>query len=248
MKNGPTTNPSKAMWHGLIDHETFNAANRGRIFVEERENNLLVSRGAIKLRRQKFHPEFNFKGLIRCPECRKPLSASISNQQRKTPSAYYHCSRGHKYIGYPKGELEAAVISFLKDVRLSSDISNLLNRILIEKWQEKRKNLASRVIDSADKTVQLRREKEDVVETMMALRHSPVAIQELQIRLEKIQQQLTTATSKRDSLELSELTVERFLEYASYYFEHLDEMLIDNRSPENQRSLFNLLFRRAADL
>ncbi len=234
--------PIKAAWDGLVDYDTFNAANRGKILVEERDGAILVSHSRIKQRKQSYHPHFIFKGLIRCPKCKKPFWVSTSNKQRKTPTAYYHCSRGHKYIGHRKEDLENAVVAFLKQLKLSPEISSLLQRNLIDEWEGRLRNLTHRAIDSADEAILLKREKQDIVETMMALRNSPLALGELQFRLSKVQEKLTTATSKRNKLELAELSVERFLEYVSHYLEHLDELLIDNRIPENQRCLFYLLF------
>lgn len=233
----------KAQFKGLVDYETFSLANQEKIRVYEKNGIIYaIDLSDKKQRRQKHNKQFKFKGMIRCPKCKGFLLASTSNQSRKIPSAYYHCSRNHKYVGYRREELESNIESYLKSLQLSKGITKLLEAILIEKWAEIRKQSASNSIGLGERVTALKREKEGILETIIQMRDDPIALPGLKEKLYEVDARLKTNTQERNENELKELKMEDCIAYAMYFIEHPDEMLIDNSDPANQRTLFMMVF------
>jgi hypothetical protein len=76
----------KTKYDGLVSVETFNRANKGKIFVKFEDVNTIKilynqqTDRTIK-RRQKFNPDYIFKNIILCSICKKTLKASASKSK-----------------------------------------------------------------------------------------------------------------------------------------------------------------------
>jgi site-specific DNA recombinase len=78
----------------------------------------------------RINPKFPLKGFLLCPECQRPLTASVCKGRSKHYS-YYHCISPCKGR-YRVEEAETAYVSFLESISLKKPILEILQLILKE--------------------------------------------------------------------------------------------------------------------
>jgi site-specific DNA recombinase len=82
----------------------------------------------------RINPKFPLKGFLLCPECNRPLTASVC-KGRSEHYAYYHCISPCKGR-YRIEEAETLFISFLKSITLNKPVLELLQIIIKEQLQK----------------------------------------------------------------------------------------------------------------
>ena len=89
--------PIKAPYEGLVSIETFNAANRGKVFIREGVGNDLeilydYQPEKVVIAHKRDNPLYPYKNVILCDLCGNPFHASASKNKRKIslPSVSLH--------------------------------------------------------------------------------------------------------------------------------------------------------------
>jgi site-specific DNA recombinase len=82
----------------------------------------------------RINPSFPLKGFLLCPECQRPLTASVC-KGRSERYAYYHCISPCKGR-YRLEEAETSFLSFLKGISLDKPVLELLNVIIKEQLKK----------------------------------------------------------------------------------------------------------------
>jgi site-specific DNA recombinase len=96
----------------------------------------------------RINPKFPLKGFLLCPECPRPLTASVC-KGRSEHYSYYHCISPCKG-SYRIEEAETVVVSFLKSISLIKPVLELLQVIIKE--QLKKQLLTSKLGPQALRT------------------------------------------------------------------------------------------------
>ena len=226
---------------GLVTFEEFNKANRGKIFLELVNGNIIITRNKKPHIRLKDNPLFPYKDCVLCGTCGKPLLGSTSTSEHGKRIPYYHCSRNHKYWGVPVKKLNDAVFNVIKELKFDAKFIEVFNEIVLEVWNDKKKEAESDAIIRGKRTIELR-EKLKSISDKILLVSSKAVISSLEKEYEKVEQELISETEMRDNAEDAELNMKELINYASYFMSHLEDLFLAPDNPKRQAVLFCLIF------
>lgn len=236
--------PVKAQFDGLVDIDTFNKANRGKIMIVKNGENyrLLYNQKPYQTiqRKDRNNPAFPFKDIL-CPKCNNPLLGSAPRSKSGKHIGYYHCGRNHKYWGVNKKTFDETIYRFIGQIKFTQDFIRLFKEVVLDVWNNKKEEAFQNSIDYGQRVEQLKQEKQLIKDKIRAL-SSSVAIKTFEEDLETTELQIALAIEKRDQHEQKEVDIEELVVYANYFMEHLSDLLIVPNNPLQQKALFSLLF------
>lgn len=239
--------PIKAKYEGLVSIETFNKANRGKVFIKEHDNGdpqLLYDYSPFKVgqKRLKNNPLFPFKFIL-CPHCNKPfLGSSPKGKINRYPT--YHCAREHGYYGISKDEFEGNIRKYIKGLRLRTKCLTYLETVLLDRYREREKELANSSVYVNREVADLKSQKVMALDALITTKE-PAIRTEIEQRIAVLQQQIDITERERGKMDITEKDIRDFIAYAKYLMEHTEELLtpLDNTvNLEAQRALFGLVF------
>ncbi len=237
--------PVKAAYDGLVSIETWNAANRGKRFIERTEDGIQLLHDMSTKRLNRFYdrdnPLYPFKGVILCPSCRKPFlgSASRSRSGKRVPA--YHCAREHSRVARNKAAFERAVGSFIEQLHFEPEVANVAFEALHGLFHERKDELQFVATETARAVADLEAEK---VETVRAFKGatSDLMRRALETDLERLDVQITNGGVQQRQSELSDADFERYLRDLGEIMEHPAILLEKPVNPRVQRSRFDVAF------
>ena len=237
--------PIKAQYSGLVDVETFNQANRGKIGVKASDGasvEVLYDQDKVKYikRRQKLNPLFPYKFIL-CPHCKKPFLGSSPKGKSGKGFPSYHCARGHKYLGVNKESFENSIKEMIEKMQFNMGFFEVFERVLIDTFRRRQKELTSFSSDISSNLSILKSEKKDTLKTLIKTK-SEIVRKGLEEEIEKIEKEIEQTQSQRNEIELNEFDVSNFIKYAKHLMEHLEEMLLQTENLKQKQALFELVF------
>ena len=238
--------PVRCAFDGLVSVELFNQAHKGKKVITKNENNEvavytkrppehLVNKGAR-------NPDFPYRKLVLCPECKKPFYGSASRGKSGKYYPAYHCTtRGHHYR-VSKQELEATVGSFIHNLILSEKHIEPVLKAVAAEWTLRNQGQLQELQGIDDRIAELRT---DAVATMDKIRvlSSPTTIKFMEedlMRIEKQIESLNDEKAKKQAEKPSDIS--KVLARVGYFLTHLDELLIKQIDPVRKAQLFGVLF------
>lgn len=242
--------PIRAQYDGLVSIKLFNEANRGDIFIEEKDDGSLKIRhnySPLSKKRNKDNPEYPFKNVILCPFCKSPFLGSASTSETRSKHPAYHCggatsgTRKHKYFRVPKKEFEENVKKFLTSLRFSEDFINSFEDVLNDVYRKREKEVISQSSVISLSVGNLKAQQANVIETL-TVTNSSVARKKLEEKIEELEELIKEAESERNEIEITEKDVKAFTRYVKEIMERPHEILIDNDNLSIKRTLFGLIF------
>lgn len=236
--------PIKTQYSGLVSVSTFNKANKGAKFIEEKaDGNITIHKNfnPHSLKRIKDNPLFPFKSVILCPACEKPFLGSVSKGKSGQGFPAYHCSRGHKQYGVSKKEFEKQIALFINNLKYKADFFKSFEATLINKYREKEKEIGEFSLKANNNVVDLEKEKLQKIDAFTNTQNQTIRAT-LEKQIEEIQKQITGAQGERNKLEVKENDIHDFVKYAKYLMEHHEEMLLKQKNFTTLRALFGLVF------
>ncbi len=236
--------PVRAPYPGLVSLETFNRANRGRVFIREEEGELelLTDYRPENIKRlNKYNPEFPYKSLIICSICRKPFMGSSSRSKSGKYVSAYHCARNHKRIGINKKIFDTAFETFVKKLKFHPEVTKSLRTVILDRYHEKQASLLEDVSSVGQSIVDLQAQKADAVRAFKAAT-SDFMRQEMEKQAEELDQQIKGTKKVRNKLEIDEEDIEAFIKQVKYIMEHPFELLLKPANIKQQQALFALVF------
>jgi site-specific DNA recombinase len=240
--------PIKAKWSGLVSIETFNRANRGKIFIEEFPNNQLTISYDINItkkldRRQKFRKDQPFKNVTLCPHCGSPLLASGSTGKTKKKFTAYHCTRKHPRYAIRQNILEKAYNDYLMNIRFTDKFVSTLEKVLLLKYRKEEGTVADRTNLVSKKVMMLKEQKQIKLRAIEATT-SVIVKSDLEAEYEDLHQQIQIAQAERNRLEVTEDEIHDFIKHARRLMEHPTEILANPSNKQEQIALFSLFFEK----
>ena len=118
----------------LVSIETFNRANRGSIYIQIVDGEIILSENIRPKANTIETDTFILRHVIRCPHCSNQMKASFSRGKSGKAFGYYHCSRGHKYLGVKTAEFEGAVAKMVESVTFKKKLLGLLKEVIRDVW------------------------------------------------------------------------------------------------------------------
>ena len=241
--------PVKTMgFDGLVDVETFNRANRGKIFITKDTDGSVQIKYNIKIgnigngdKRLRNNPNYPFKSVIRCPICGKELKASASTGRSGQKFPSYFCDRRHPRWHQKLDTVDETITGYVKKLKYSDGFIRLFEESFMEVWEEKR---IDSVKDSemAERNVsEIACKQKNVLETIKGTTSEAVR-KALESDYEKLEEELQGARKHRDTKESEELDIKSILDYVEFLMEHPKEILIDRDNMLNQRQMFETTF------
>lgn len=236
--------PIRAQYPGLVSIDTFNQANRGKIFIKEHNDGSLEICHDYspwgKIKRLRNNPLYPFKFIL-CPFCRKPFTASSPKGKAGRRYPTYHCARTHKYYGVSKKEFEDTIRRFISNVQLTPAFLDSLELTLLDKHRERQKEVTATSARINRNVADLKAQQAAVLEKLLAT-ESKLVREKLEAEIEKLEQQIDNAEDEQTGVDIKEQDIKAFIRYARYLMEHPAELLLDTDNMQAQRALFGLVF------
>lgn len=236
--------PIKTKYSGLISISLFNKANKGKLFIEEIENEdikIHKNYNPHSLKRIKDNPLFPFKSVIRCPECAKPFLGSVSKGKSGAGFPSYHCARNHKQYGVNKKDFEKNIAYYIKNIKHDEEFFKALQMTLANKYKEKKKELGEFFVKASINIKDLEDEKLLKINAFTGTKNETIR-ETLERQIEEIQEQIIEAQKEKEKMKVKEEDLNSFLRYAKYLMEHQEELLLKQSNLTILRSLFGLVF------
>ena len=237
----------KTINSGLVTVELFNRVNKGKVFVQELENNLvqvLYNQQPEKSvqKRNKFRTDFIFKNIILCPYCRKPLKASGSTNG-KTSKKYpaYHCGRKHKQFSVSKKELHFNVMTYLNQIKFQKKYISIFEKVLVHKFREEQKGNSQAQVSVNQKIIDLHTQLQNILGAIKVTKSERMR-EDLEKEYDGLCIELDETRVERGKLEITELELDSFVTCAKNLVEHPTNMLANIENKAEQLALFHLFF------
>ncbi|HTQ12523.1 MAG TPA: recombinase family protein [Rhizomicrobium sp.] len=237
--------PVKAAYPGLVSIATFNAANRGNIYIEEANGglSLLYDHDPERRRpyRNRFHPLFPYRGIVGCSECRKPLYASSPRGKGGKYFPVYHCNRGHPYIGYRKRDLERAAHRFIQRIKFHSKSHMRVCEALLRLYDERFAELVEEAQHVERSVKELEAQKAD---TIRAFREATTAIvrQGLEAEAVVLEKEIERARGLDRHMKIDRDDIGRFLADVTFFLEHPQNLLNSVENPAQLKALHRFMW------
>ncbi len=238
--------PIKAAYKGLVSIETFNAANRGKVFIEEDKKDgslvILYDHYPEKMtkKRTHFNSEFPYK-IILCPICKNPFLGSSPRGKSGKLHPTYHCARKHKYFGVTKKTLDDAVESFINSLEFQPEIITSMNAVFVDRYREKQADILQVASDVGKNVSELEISKATAVRSFIAAT-SGVVKAEVEKEINRLDEEIKNSQVQRNKLEVTEHDLEQFSQDAKNIMEHPSEILLNTTNIRQQQALFTLVF------
>lgn len=243
--------PIKAQWDGLVSIETFNKANRGKIFIQENKDGTyeLIYNHKFKepevRQRNRYSKDFPLK-VFKCPICKKQLLGAFAKGKTGKKYGYYYCAKGHKQFSVPREELHKQVNEFLEELTYSNDYFDILEEILKNKFEKKKQELVKEQRALNENLKILRANKQQI--TQKLIRNNNPSIEKLfEEELIRNTKEIEEAEKNEFVINLKDEDIEDLVTYGKKIVENPLNTLIDKKNPYRQRMLMELVFEEFPD-
>lgn len=237
--------PIKAKFDGLVDVDTWNRANRGKVylnFLPDGTIELLRDFGVHSGKRKKYNPSFPYKGVLMCEICGdKKMKASASTGKGGGKFGAYHCERGHGRNSYSQKDVEENYGRLLDNLKFSDKFLSTFEKTVYLQFREKEGEISEYTAKANINVGELEMEKSNLVKSFPSAT-LPETRKNIEEEIQKIQRQIDTARQYREKMEIQEIDVQNFLGWCREIMEHPRKILEDIRSTQEQRQLYSLFF------
>lgn len=228
----------------MVDFQTFNAANRGKIVLSEKDGVVSITRReSPEFQRQKgtHDAEYPYRKVVSCSTCENALYGSAAKGRTKYYPGYHCNKRGH-HFRIPKPTLEATVEEFVHQVTFSQDHIDKVMAAIETVWQKRQEEVSS---DEAVIDTRINELKAQAVATVdkIKLLSSATAIKYLEEDLMKIEEEITKLVDEKEQKQAKQpLSFDIVLQYAKYFLQHMDYLLLQQIDPIKKADFFGVLF------
>ena len=241
--------PVKAQFPGLITYELFNAANKGKLTIGEKDRIPFMYERATEERyatpKGTRNSEFAYRKIVMCSGCEKPLFGSSTRGRTGKHYPAYHCNKRGHYFRVPKEEFEQTITNFVRQVTYDHErIDELLAAIEIV-WNKRNESVVQDDHKIEARITALRAQIEALVDKIRLL-SSETAIKYIEEDITKAEQEIQTLIEERDRRS-TEKPVDFAVvkQYLKYFLQHMEELLVKQIDPIKKANFFGLLFNAA---
>ncbi|MFA6427399.1 MAG: recombinase family protein [Candidatus Magasanikbacteria bacterium] len=238
--------PVEVKFPGIVSIETFNKANRGKVFVQEKKDGgveVLYNNKAVKIRKRKVknNSSFPFRHVVVCPHCHNPFLGSSPRGKSGKHFPTYHCARKHKYFGIAKQIFDNQTTDFLNGICMTDKFARALEICIKLKWKERESEIKKDTNTIGINIEYLKTEREQMLNAIVSST-SLLVKKELETKFEGLTQKIQEHEEVIKGKRVGESDVDVFVSYMKQFMEHLPLFLSDNSNIDRQRALFGLIF------
>lgn len=242
--------PIKAQWEGLVSIDTFNKANRGKIFIKENtDGSVEVLHNYSpwgRVKRLRDNPTYPWKCIL-CPHCKSEMLGSASRGKSGNTFGGYHCGgnkdgkRAHPYFRVPQSEFEKNVSLYLDSLKFEDGFMSALELHLKDKYRNREKEI---LIDSSAISRTVSDLKAELAKKLEAFgfAETPTMRHMLETQVNTLDEEIKKAESTRGKIEITERSIRAFRHYAEQLMEHPSEILTNADNSYTRRALLTLFF------
>lgn len=242
--------PIKAMFDGIVDIDTWNKANRGKLYLKEYEDGtyeLIKNFDAKKQVKTKVSEDYPYKHVIMCPVCQYPFwaSAPVGKSGKNFPS--YHCAGGrygkpkHKNFSVPKDDFNTLIEDFVKKLCFTKEYHDGFELIMKDVYRKKHKNQVNISQKRADE-VKEKKIKLQMLYEKLERTTSDVVERKLEEDIERLDGEIKELEQERNKSEATEHDFASYLKHARYVLEHPATILLKPRPKREQEAIWSLVF------
>lgn len=236
--------PVKGRFDGLVDVDTFNKANRGKLLLSIQNGVVSITKQRapeFQLRKGSHNAEYPYRKVVTCSQCRQPFFGSAAKGRNKYYPGYHCNKRGHHYR-VPKGKLESTVEEFVHQLTFSDrHISKVMKAVEIV-WQQRQQgsDQGEAMLDTRIK--ELRAQAYGIVDKIKLL-SSATAIKYLEEELMTVEAEITKLSEEKEQREKEKpISFEVVMQYAQYFLQHMDYLLLQQIDPLKKADFFSVIF------
>ena len=236
--------PVKGQFEGIISFETFNRANRGKLILSQQDKVVTLTKQEspeFQRRKGSHNEEYAFRKAVTCSECRMPFFGSAAKGRYKYYPGYHCNKRGHHYR-VPKDKLENAVMELVQRVTFTNDHIDDLMRAIEIVWQKREQDSGK---DKAALDTRISGLKAQALATVDKLKmlSSATAIKYMEEELMRIEDQIKELSEQKDKLKQEQpISFEVVMQYAKYFLQHIDELILHQSNRLKQADFFSVIF------
>ena len=242
---GSTMNPqsfgrmlTNRLYTGFIDMPHFGVSRRGDFdpLVSDdtfyRVQAILQGRIQVVGPHERNRPDFPLKGLVRCAECGRPLTASWS-KGRSGRYPYYHCWRQCRAVNVTKAKLEGLFTDELERLQPTPGYMRLVKDLILRAWHE-RKALVGRDAADAERNAKTIQQKLDRLDEAFIYAKA-IDVDTYERQRDRLRQELTLTQIDRHSAELDKFDVEGILAFAERVLPRAADLWVQASLNQKQR-------------
>jgi site-specific DNA recombinase len=239
--------PVKAQFAGLVSYELFNAANKGKLTIGEKD-------GAVFLYERKDNPtgikgtrnaDFSYRKIVMCPECEKPLFGSSTRGKMGKLYPAYHCNKRGHYFRVPKKDFEATLTDFVHRITYDKAQINELLTAIETVWAQRNQSTIDEERRIETHIVELRAKAKALVDKIKLV-SSELVIKSIEEDIMQTEAEIKKLSEKRDIRSTEKpLDFAVVKQYLKYFLEHLEDLLVKQIDPIQKANFFGLLFNGA---
>ncbi len=242
---GSTMNPqsfgrmlTNRLYTGFIDMPHFAVSRRGDfdpLVSDEtfyRVQAILQGRIQVVGPHLRSRPDFPLKGLVRCADCGRPLTASWS-KGRSGRYAYYHCWRQCRAVNVTKAKLEGAFSDELERLQPTPGYMRLVKDLVLRAWRERKVEVGRDAAD-AERSAKAIQQKLDRLDEAFIYAKA-IDLDTYERQRDRLRQELTLTQIDKHSVELEKFDVEGILAFAERVLPRAADLWVQASLNQKQR-------------
>lgn len=236
--------PVMAPIEPLVPIKLFNAANSGKIKVTQlKDGTVEIVEDREAYGRHRHNPDFLLRHVVGCPVCSKPMVASRSKGKSGNYFGYYHCNRGHKYVGFNKAEFEKTVGNYLETLQAKPGFLPLFREVVRDVWIQKnrhRKEDRDRILRHLETLEQRQVSLVDKI----ASSQSALVQKKLEDQIEELELTIKSTRKQLKVNHLREDEIDAYFAVAKNLMEHPTHHVMNATTKEKIEKLWSFIFKK----
>ncbi len=237
-------------FNGIVSIETFNKANRGKIYIKVNEDDSISVLHNYspwgRTKRLRDNPKYPWKCVL-CPFCKSEMLASPSTGKSGAKYDAYHCGgmkdgkRKHIYFRITQADFEKNVCAYLDSLKFDKAFLAGLVLHMTHKYHNREKEI---LIESSAVSRSVSDLKAELAQKLDAfgLAKNQIVKDMLEGQIVALDAQIKKTESERNKIEINEMSIRAFRQYAGQLMEHPAKILTEADNLHARRSLMTLFF------
>lgn len=227
-----------SIYIGRIDCPEYGVSTRGDFepLVSEQtfHRAQAVSDGRVQVTapRERNHPDFPLRGLLRCDTCGRPLTGSWS-KGRNGYYAYYHCQRQCRAVNVSKAKLEGLFEDELALVQPTPGYMRLVKDRVLYVWRQLTSEIKERAAES-ERRVKVIQQKLDWLDEAYLFAQT-IDLTSCERQRDKLREELTLAQIDHHAEAVEEFDVRGILVFAERVLPRAADLRVQASLSQKQR-------------
>ena len=242
--------PIKAMFKGLVDLETWNKANKGKVYIKDNGDGtyqLLRDYQENKRFKTKVSEEYPYKHVIECTTCHNAFWASAPKGKSGQTFPSYHCAGDrhgkpkHKNYSVPKDVFNRTVEQFVNKLSFTKQYHDAFELIIKDVYRKQHKEQIGISQQKAD-TVKEKKIRLQTLYEKLERATSDILERKLEEDIQKLDEEIKNGEEQRNKSEATEHDFASYIKYSLFLLEHPANILLKARKKEDQEAIWSLVF------